>query len=78
MREIIRVEAALLARCSLGITQQGSCLRYRDGYVSSISDLTVGRLAFVGTLCRRNFVHRLLILVSVGFSCWVTLAMICR
>jgi hypothetical protein len=50
IREMTRVEEVLLTWHSSGISQRGSCARYREGYMVSISVLMSGSLALVGTL----------------------------
>jgi hypothetical protein len=54
IREITIMEEVLLRWCSVGISQQGSSVRYREGYMDSILVLMAGSLALVGILWTRN------------------------
>jgi hypothetical protein len=54
VRETMRVEEVLLRQRSSGISQWETCARCREGYMDSISALTSGRLALVGTLWTKN------------------------
>jgi hypothetical protein len=65
MRETTSVEEVLLMRRSVGTSRRGSYARCSEGYVDSISALTAGRLALVGTLWTRNLDQRPLICGSV-------------
>jgi hypothetical protein len=50
IRAMTSIDVVLLRWYSVGTSQQGSCPRYREGYVDSISALTAERLALVGIL----------------------------
>jgi hypothetical protein len=67
IRETTKVDEVLVRRHSSGTSQRGSCVRRREGYVVSISVLTVKGLTFVGTLWTRNLDQRPLIRGSIGF-----------
>jgi hypothetical protein len=78
VREITRVEEILLRQHSSGMSQWGSYARYRERYVVSISALTAGSLAFVGTLWIRNLVQCPLMYGSIGWRDLISVVSICR